>query len=297
MRNPHFKNHLTKVLLNRSLKLGLILCFVFVTSSSCTNILSQTAQTTDDSLFVSAQISMNSKDYTGALANFNKMSSSYLAQRNVIALKAAAYAGRCGLDFIGLVNAFANIGAGTVLGVLYKTAVKSVVSQETDCVSAEALMFSIGATSAARNVAENLLLGLIEFQRIGSILGQYADQAGSGTIDAGFDPCVTTKGTLPGTTGLPVNEAQNLSASLMVGFDALSASGITAFSGSASNFQTYCTKMTAISGGTNPCTQTTPASFTNSELKVLMGLVKTNFFGVGACADATLATCVCAVYP
>ncbi len=293
MKHSNFKSHIGMQffsLLSR-------LLFVFLFSGSCTNVLSQSGIITDDSLMVSAKIAMNSKDYTSALADFNLMSATYVAQRNVTALKAAAYAGRCGLDFIGLVNNFSNIGSATVLKVLYNSGVKSAASQETDCTNAETLMMSIAATSAARTVAENLLIGLIEFQRIGSVLGQYADQGGSGTIDAGFDPCLTTKGSIPAATGLPVAEAQKLAASLMIGFDSLSASGINAFSGSASSFQSYCTSITTLTGGTNPCTQTTPSSFTNNELKILMGLVKTNFFGIGNCADNTLATCVCAVYP
>ncbi len=277
-------------------KFLLSLCLIFLQSGSCTNILSQSAFITDDSLLVSAQISMNAKNYTAALTSFNLMSATYLAQRNIVALKAAAYAGRCGLDFIGLVNSFSSIGSSTVLSVLYKSAISSSASKETDCTSAEALLLSIAATSAGRTVAENLLLGLIEFQRIGSVLGQYADQGGKGTVDVGFNPCLTTKGTIPAVTGLPVIEAQNLSASLMIGFDSLSASGINAFSGSASSFQTYCTTIAALTG-TNPCAKTAPSSFTNPELAILMGLVKTNFFGIGSCADTTLATCLCLVYP
>lgn len=277
--------------------LYLAIAFIFFVNQSCTNILTQTAIITDDSLLISAQISMNSKDYTSALADFKLMSATYLAQRNIIALKASAYAGICGLDFIGLVNTFSAIGSSTVLNVLYKNAVKATASQETNCTSAEALMMSISSSSASRTVAENLLLGLIEFQRIGVILGQYADQGGSGSIDSGFNPCLTTKGAIPAATGLPVAEAQILSASLMIGFDALSSSGIGAFSSSASSFQTYCTTIKAYSGGINPCTQTAPSSFTNPELAALMGLVKTSFFGVGTCADKTLATCVCTVYP
>lgn len=277
-------------------KYVLSLCLIFLLSGSCSNILAQSAFVTDDSLLVSAQIAMNKKDFTTALTSFNLMSAAYLAQRKVIALKAAAYAGRCGLDFIGLVNTFSSIGSSTVLTVLYKSAISAKPAQETDCVSAETLMLSIAATSAARTVSENLLLGLIEFQRIGAILGQYADQGGTGTVDAAFNPCLTTKGTAPAATGLPVAEAQNLSASLMIGFDSLSASGISAFSGSAASFQSYCTSITAIAGS-NPCTQTAPSSFTNPQLAILMGLVKTNFFGIGSCADNTLATCVCGVYP
>ncbi len=240
---------------------------------------------------------MNGKDYTSALADFKLMSATYLAQRDVVALNAAAYAGRCGLDFIGLVNNFSSIGSSTVLNVLYKNAVGATASQETDCTSAEALMLSISAVASSRTVAENLLTGLIEFQRIGVILGQFADQLGKGTVDSGFNPCLTTKGAVPAATGLPVAEAQILSASLMVGFSALSASGISAFSSSASSFQTYCTQLKTYTGGSNPCTQTAPSSFTNTELAAIMGLVKTSFFGVGSCSDTSLATCVCLVYP
>ena len=249
------------------IRLWFDLAFVFLVSQSCSNILSQSAVITDDSLLVSAQISMNSKDYTSALADFKLMSAAYLAQRNIVALNASAYAGRCGLEMA--------VGSA----------------------SAIIMLMSIAATSAGRTTAENLLLGLVEFQRIGAILGQFADRGGSGNIDSGFDACLTTKGALPAATGLPVVEAQFVSASLMIGFDALSASGISAFSSSSSSFQTYCTKMQTYTGGANPCTQTAPTSFTNPELAAIMGLVKTNFFGIGTCADTTLATCVCSVYP
>src|SRR5258708_35606771 len=81
----------------------LIIC-IFLLSVSCRNFLSPSSKTSDDSLLVDAQIAMNKKDYTSALGKFKLMSAAYLLQRDVIALNASAYAGRCGLDFIGLVN-------------------------------------------------------------------------------------------------------------------------------------------------------------------------------------------------
>jgi hypothetical protein len=266
---------------------------IFLLSESCSNVFPTSTTKTDDALLVDAQIAMNTKDYTKALAKFKLMSATYLAQREVLALNASAYAGRCGLDFLGLVTNFTNIGTSTVLGVLYKNGVKAVVAQENDCKSAEALLNSI----PVKNSSEYLLLGLLEFQKIGVILGQYADQGGTGTVDAGFDPCLTTKGTAPAATGLPVVEAQEFSASLMIALNSLSSSGVSAFSSSLGSLKTYCASIKAILGGADPCSQTTPSSFTNQELQALMGLVKTNFFGIGTCADTSLVTCTCAVYP
>ena len=275
------------------LKNLMLMLVIFLLSESCSNVFPTSTTKTDDALLVDAQIAMNAKDYTTALAKFKLMSATYLAQREVVAQNASAYAGRCGLDFLGLVTNFTNIGTSTVLGVLYKNGIKAVVAQENDCKSAEALLTSI----AAKNGNEYLLLGLVEFQKIGVILGQYADQGGTGTVDAGFDSCKSTKGALPAATGLPVLEAQEFSASLMIAISSLSASGVSAFSASLGSLKTYCATMKAILGGTDPCSQTTPSSFTNPELQALMGLVKTNFFGIGTCADTSLATCTCAAYP
>ena len=270
-----------------------VIVFALLLGESCTNILAQSGAKTDDALLVDAQIAMNAKDFTTALAKFKLMSAPYLAQRDVISQNASAYAGRCGLDFLSLVTSFTNIGTGTVLATLYKSAVGAIASQETDCKSAEALLIGLNSKS----VNENLLLGLIEFQKIGTILAQFGDQSAKGAIDAAFDPCQSTKGTLPGATGIPILEAQEFSASLMIALNSLSASGVSAFSGATGNLKTYCTAMKAILGGPDPCAQTLPSSFTNQELQVLMGLVKTNFFGIGACADTTLVACTCAVYP
>jgi hypothetical protein len=271
----------------------LAIVVIFLISESCSNVFPVSTTKSDDALLVDAQIAMNAKDFTTALAKFKLMSASYLALREVIAQNASAYAGRCGLDFLGLVTKFTNIGASTVLATLYKNGVAAVVAQENDCKSAETLLNSI----AVKNGNEYLLLGLVEFQKIAVILGQYADQAGTGTVDAGFDPCKSTKGALPGATGLPVLEAQEFSASLMIALNSLGASGVAAFSSSLGNLKTYCAAMKAVLGGADPCIQTTPSSFTNQELQALMGLVKTNFFGIGSCADTSLVTCACAVYP
>lgn len=268
---------------------------------SCSNVLLPAATTTDDSLLVDAQIAIDSHDYSTAINKFALMSSTYTAQRSVKAMYASAYAGRCGLDLITLTNTFSSLGSTTFMKALYNNSVSASSSNENDCISAANLVIGISSSSSSRTSAENLLLAMIELKLMGVLLARYGDQNKDGTIDSAFDPCTQTVATYPAASGMPVAEAQQFFASLMVAKDAISAANISTFSSFTSSITTACTAIKALSSVIpsigDPCSQTTASSFTHAQLQGLIALITSNSTGIGSCSDTTYVTCMCASYP
>jgi hypothetical protein len=251
---------------------------------SCTNILSSVAnKNTDEAIVFDAQQDMNSLSYTAAITKLLSLSASYQTRRDVQGLLAAAYAGRCGLNLLTFAQSIASLGATTPMVDFLSQMSVSSAAKEVDCETAETILTTLGSTPATRTADENVLLAFIDFAKIGSILSQYADVNHDGAPDPAFDPCNVAL--------LPDAEARQIATGLTIAIGSLQ--GLSIASGITASVTGYCTSLKNLPGMIDPCSKTTTAAFTVSEIKAINGLVKTNFFGVGSCADATLATCVC----
>ncbi len=198
----------------RSFFLRLMLLVTALPSCSV-NILETFADTqTDAALFYDAKMKINNGDYTGALGQFSLMSADYLDRREVKSVHASAYAGICGVDFLDMVDALANLGATRVMVWLMSTFQGGNATKQDACIQAETLIKEIGLLGASRTADENLLMAMIGFAKMGAIISRYGDVApADGLVDGGFDPC--------NVGSLPSADAKEIATGFNVTMDAL----------------------------------------------------------------------------
>lgn len=184
-------------------------------NASCANVFQEMAdKESDKAKLYSARLKLDKSDWGGAIDLLNSLSTTFQARRDVKALLASAYAGRCGLDFIDLSDKIQNAGATSFFPILLTAFRGKTSTNLADCLLAETTLNSIGATPSARDANENLLMAFVAMAKIGVILAERADGDADGVVDATFRPCHTdgTTGTtqLPNGPALPYNDATEL---------------------------------------------------------------------------------------
>lgn len=255
---------------------------------------------TNEAFLVNAKKLMNDSDFDGALEQIALMTDEFEATRSVVYLKASAYAGRCGLRFLPLVEALGNLGTSRLFPVLL-SAFRSglTVSSIDDCRTAEDLVESIGAIST-RTADENLLLLTISFAKMGVIMSYYGDNDQDGTVDGGFDVCADGAGAR--TFGADISDADirefgtgltlaiaNITA--LTGTIDLGTSSLTAIADA-------CADLAAIppAGTYDFCSVTNPASFTTEHLQAIRSLLKEDSVvgldSMGCDGDVSLCECI-----
>jgi len=228
------------------------------------NLLSETAKRdTPEAILFEAQELMNASRFSDAVAKIETLDAATLAQRDVTVLRASAYAGRCGLNFISLVNSLKNLSStNTFLKALLSSMRTS--SGFADCRTAEDLIESVGATGALRSEDENILLAVVSFAKLGSILAVTADADDNGAADAGFNAC----------TGLSDNQAREIGSGISIALESLQ--GVSGIADSAlSQINTVC-------GVVPVCSKTNPADYTALEILAIKTAVHDdNDIGLG----------------
>lgn len=271
-----------------------ILCFSLLCNLGCSvNILENFAdKTTNEAKFANAKILINSGDYDGAIDVIDSMTGSYAARREVIALKATAYGGLCGLNTIQFSLAMTNLGSSLLLPFLLNHFRAGATSIRADnCKLAEDLIESIGDTAAERSTDENLLLTLISFAKIGNILSQYADANQDGTAENGTDICTT--GNMPDTAAREFGTGFTLAAASI----AQLGSTIEVIGSAGAAIADIC------SNGTFSalCAKVDPAGFSAAELLALRSLAQEGAvmgLNLGTCGGGNVASSVnCRCFP
>ncbi|NJL25619.1 MAG: hypothetical protein HC902_10885 [Calothrix sp. SM1_5_4] len=273
---------------------------VAVSTLSCSvNILENFAdKNTNEAYYADAVALLNDGDYSGALAKIALMTGVYPAHRKVVALKAAAHAGICGLTFIPFVQAMGDLGSTRLLPFLVSQFKNATGARIDACRTAEDLIESIGAI-AERTTDENLLLALISFAKIGNVLSYYTDAGQDGTADAGVNPCLNARGSRPSAavagdfyesdlrelgTGitLALNNIDAISSSVSLGSDSLS------------DINGVCATLASINAAYDFCSITDPSAFTANHLKGIMSLIKEDSsVGLGTNCSGDISACNC----
>jgi hypothetical protein len=253
-----------------------LFAFILAANLSCSvNILENFAdKTTNDALLVDAKKLMSEGDYAGALAKIDAMTDSFEAGRAVVALKAQAHAGICGLDFFNFVLALKDLGTQRVLPFLLSSFRSGADTAKLDhCITAETLIKSIGA-AGARTTDENLLMLLVSFTKIGTLLSLYADSDQDGTATAAYDVCTAgAPGARTAGGAMPDEDARELGTGLTIALESLGAVGssIDLGSGSLDAFSNACGSLPP---GYDFCSKTEGADFTANELKGIRSLTR-----------------------
>jgi len=173
------------------LRIALSFFFLLNIQACSVNILTEFAdKTSDPALRVEAKKLINRGDYQGALDRISLMSTDYQARRDIVVLRASAYGGLCGLDFLNLILALGNLSGQSILEMLLSTYVAGTVDRVTACGNAENLIESISPDENLRTADENLLMFLLNLAKMGTVLAQSpADADDDGIVDGGFDQC------------------------------------------------------------------------------------------------------------
>jgi hypothetical protein len=271
---------------------------------SCSvNVLTPFAKkTTDDALYEDALADINSGDYNGALTQISNMTSAYQGKRTVVTLKASAYAGLCGMNFLSFVKDLGNMGSTRLFPFLVSEFKGGTTARIDACRSAQDLMTSIGTVSERTN-DENMFLVLLSFAKIGNVLSLYTDVDQDGTPDAGVNPCTfTPRATRPTSpvAGDWYDDTTNKTGDLReIGTGiALALANIAAVSstvnlgtGSLSSVNSVCS---AVPAAYDFCSITDGTQFTASQLKGIMTLLKeSSVVGLGTNCTGDVTACFC----
>lgn len=260
---------------------------------SCSgNILETFSKTdTNQSLFEDAQTAINSADYNRALSKIASMSGNFPNTAPVLELKASAFAGLCGFNFLNFVTALQGIGAQNLFKFLLATFDAGMSANINNCVSAQNAIQSIGPVGL-RSTDENFFLAMLAFAKVGNILSFYADPTHVGTAVAGYDSCAVGALRTAGS-GMTDSDARELGVGLSIAaVNLASVSGkVTLASGILTAINGVCGALPASS---NFCAVTDPAALTVNEVKGVRSLVKeSTVIGLGANCVGDVTVCNC----
>lgn len=285
-----------------------IVTLFFVTTLSCTkpNAFSGLADTTtDDALYIQAQQDMNNLDWDDAITIMTtELSSSYRSQSNVVESLAGAYAGRCGLNFVDLLNNIKQANSSTVLFSYIMQAFQGVSVNPADCETAISTMETLGTVNT-RTTDENLFMAILGMTRVGvTMTSALSHTTADGGTDASYSVCnnyvsgSATDGYTPAeiALGAPAAPAQPDYFLTDAQMQTIAAGIGLIFENSAALTSTLATEagplITAIANaktecesiaGAGNCTVTAPASVSSELIYVYRVTLDTASMGVGSC--------------
>lgn len=258
--------------------LTLVLCLPLL---SCSNLFSDLSdRDSNKAKLYDAKRALDRSEWSVAIEKLSSLSSTYLLRRDVRALLASAYAGRCGMDFLNLVDAISNStdSDGTLFKTLLATMDDATDASILDCGLAETTLNSIG-TADERTVDENLLMAFVQFGKIGAILNFLADTDGnnqfSSTGDSAFDPCQNTS--LPeADTASSKASANQLVASLAILIEALEATSSTIAEEDLGDLQAICDQAGTVN---DICSATDASAVTTDQRRTIRAIIRGNEVG------------------
>lgn len=268
---------------------GLALIAAFSLSCSVNILQSFGDETSDDALYDAARILNDARDYDGALTKLTLVSSSYATKEKVILLKAKAYAGKCGLDFLQLVDNIDSIGTKNFFIFLMNEFRAGTVTKAGYCLQAEDLIESIGATPAARTDDQNVFIAMLSFAKIGNWLSYYADANDDLTVDS-IDFCAT-----------PVDaDVREIGSAINIALQSLSAAGVNVGNAKTALITAACPALGAQDFCSVPVYD--PTAFNANQIKGIRSMVRsgpaTNSVGIYSCnTGADLNGCGVALCP
>lgn len=154
---------------------------------------------TDQAKYIQAQRLMNDSNYDQAISVLLSTTSEFQTKREFRTLLASAYAGRGGLEFLKIIEAFDNATSTNLFPFLMQGFVGGSYANFTDLSLAEDVVNLISTDAAVRTEDENVLMALIYLAKLGNILSAYMDSDNDGSLDGTFaDACVDADA--PGTS-------------------------------------------------------------------------------------------------
>jgi hypothetical protein len=272
-----------------TLKKGLsgLLILSFLPLAGCSNIFKgPSSKTSDEAYFEDAQKAMDNMDWDTAIANMNNLSVEFKIRYDVIEAWAGAYAGKCGLDFIGYFTALGSASlTGSTLFKFLMNAFTGKVIFPSYCTLAQAKMEEISTNPLNRTAGQNLFMAVLGMVKIGVYLKKNADTNDDGIPDPTFNACssMSVADTNEITTGLGL-----ITTNLTYLTAAMAAGSI---SGALTTVNTACSLSPGACGKTDP---TTVSAGDRNSVTDLLSTASTNTtapLGIGTCVDPLVAPC------
>lgn len=252
----------------------LFLVALSFTITSCENLYEEmAAHDSDEAILYSARRYLAQGLWTEAISEFARLSTSSLAEPEVIVDRASAYSGRCGLDFLALADSIDNIGTTPFMEFLMTNFVVTSSTNWADCKLAEDLLKtaadSEGIVSTERG---QFLMAFNSLAKIGSILNFRADANDNDVVDAGWDPCDGN-----GTTDLPNAEVSEITTGIVLFYKNLQG-----FSFGASLTQSIADMCTAVDGsGADFCDEIDTSGVDGNHRQLIRGVIRETDDGIG----------------
>jgi hypothetical protein len=279
---------------------GLLSVALGLSNLTCSvNILENFAdKKTNMAYYYDAQKMINDGNYQGAIDKLNLIIGEFSTDRKVVGLKASAYGGLCGINFISFVTSMTNMGSTRIFPFLMGAFSSATEAQISSCIIAQDLMVSIGS-SIQRTSDENMFLLVVAFAKIGKVLAFYADADNNGTLDAAYtavQTCDKTNLTRTAGLGLTNSDTIEVGTGLALAIEQLNAlSGVVNLgNGTLTTIQGLCTSLPV-----NFCAMTTTASWSDGSNDALeVAAVRTllnesSAVGLGTCTgDYTACACI-----
>jgi len=285
---------------------GLLIVALALPNLTCSvNVLENFAdKQTNMALYYDAQKLINDGEYDAAIEKLDLIIGSFAVDRKVKMLRASAYGGKCGIEFIPFVLSLADMGSTRLFSFLMSSFGGGTSAMVEHCMTAESLLTSIGTVSERTN-DENMFLLVVAFTKIGRILSFYADSDNDNAVDAAFtavDMC-TEDTAAPRVAGAAMTNEDVIQIGTGI---ALALEQLTALSGlvdvgsdSLTDLTTICATLAGAPFNVPICTMTTTDDWTDGptdeeEQAAVRSLVNEDQdVGIGTCAG-DITACACA---
>lgn len=269
----------------------IVILFSFL-SVSC-NLLEEFGDaTSDEALFFDARRSLASGDYTAAIDKIDEISTTYQARREVQFVLAKAYAGRCGMDFLSLVEAL-EVPTDNILVIFMNAMAGADITAYEDCVAAEDVIKTMEPLAADRTVDENLFMAFLGFSKIGAVLHPRADTDANGVPDTApaFNACTNPASDVVGR--LTDELVTEVVTGLALAIEGITESGSTIATGESDDLTGACTTLAALNPNYNFCSATDASSVTADHITGMRLLIMdADAIGLSYCSIGALDCCL-----
>lgn len=257
-----------------------LILLIFLSSCS-SNLFDEIAnKDTPEAIYFQAKQEINSRNYTAAITLLETLDPAYLANRDRAPVYASAYSGRCGLEFLTLMNNLQNSGASTVFSILMGAFPGATISNHVaDCNQSQTILAAIGDESQ-RNGDENLLMAFTSLSEIGTLLSALADLDDNGTADPAFDQCDAGD----------ISDAQvrEIGSNIAIALLSLTAIGTSYIDGALADVNSLCALDPNLAVF---CSTTDPSTFTPVQVQALRYAIGSNDFGIDSCGGNNFTNC------
>lgn len=260
------------------------IAFLLITliCASCKNVLEETEKKdTEKAIYYEAKMALNNRNYGTAISLLQSLSAEFRAQREVALVYASAHSGRCGMEFVSLVESLSNFSGNNIFHFLMQGFVGGTDAKISDCQTSEGILNQVGDYTQ-RAPDENMLMGFSALTKVGTILSRYVDTDNDGTTDPSFNHC--------STTDFPDAAVREVGTGMANAIMSITAVASDISSGTLDDIQAYCNLDSQLNVF---CTNTDPAAYSPLQVAALRQLLGSSDMGIGACPNFTDMACVC----